>query len=121
MVQSKASGGDTFAVPLSHNSVVVFSLDTNRRFKHKIVLETAGRPPENQWLGITFRTSSTYVQHRGGRMCFEDGTPLRLADDDQRREFYQLRGRENRETDFRYPRLTYTISESDTMLPEPVD
>lgn len=118
VVESKEPGGVKFAVPLTHNSVVVFSLDTNRRLKHKIVLETAARPPENQWLGITFRTSRTFVQLRGGRMCFEDGTPLRLADDEQRREFYQLRGRENRETDFSYPRLTYTISESDTMLPE---
>lgn len=39
------------------------------------------------------------------------------ADDEQRREFYQLRRRENKETDFIYPLLTYTISESDLMPP----
>jgi hypothetical protein len=117
VVESKQPGGEMFEVALTHNSVVVFSLDTNRRFKHKIVLDTAARPPENQWLGITFRTSKTFVQYRNERMYLDEGTPLSLADDDQRREFYQLRGRENRETDFRYPRLTYTLSESDTMPP----
>ena len=61
VVKSKEPGGDAFEVPLAHNSVVVFSLDTNRRFKHKIVLDKAAHPPENQWLGITFRTSKTFV------------------------------------------------------------
>jgi hypothetical protein len=121
VVESKETGGGTFEVPLTHNSAVVFSLDTNRRFKHKIVLETATHPPENEWLGITFRTSRTFVQYRSGRTYFDDGAPLTLADDDQQREFYKLRGRENRETDFTYPRLTYTISESDTMPPEPAE
>ena len=44
-------------------------------------------------------------------------TRLTLADDEQRREFYRLRRRENNETDFTYPRMTYTISESDLMPP----
>jgi hypothetical protein len=43
-----------------------------------------------------------------------------LADDEQRNEFYQLRRRENKETDFTYPQLTCTISESDLMPPEPI-
>lgn len=120
VVESKEPGGGRFEVPLTHNSIVVFSLDTNRRFKHKIVLDTSAHPPENQWLGITFRTSKTFVQHRGERMHFEQGAPLMLANDDQRREFYKLRRRENQETDFIYPQLSYTISESDMMLPESV-
>merc|ERR1712151_1203299 len=106
-----------FEIPMTHNSVLVFSLDTNRRFRHKIVLNASANPPDNQWLGITFRTSKTFVQSRGGQVCFEDGAPLTLADDDQRREFLALRGRENKETNFSYPGLTYTISGSDTMPP----
>ncbi len=117
VIQSKEPGGDAFEVPLTHHSVVVFSLDTNRRFKHKIVLDRAGQRPDNQWLGITFRTSRTFVRDRGEGMRFEEGTLLTLADDDERRAFYKLRRRENQETDFIYPRLTYTISESDTMRP----
>lgn len=115
IVESKEPGGGMFEVPLTHNSVVVFSLDTNRRFKHKIVLDRSGA--DNHWLGITFRTSKTFVQPRGEQMTFEDGTPLTLASDDQRREFFKLRGRENRETSFAYPRLTFSLSESDLRMP----
>ncbi|KAB2389984.1 hypothetical protein F9B16_01700 [Actinomadura montaniterrae] len=46
-----------------------------------------------------------------------EGARLTLADDEQRREFYRLRRRENNETDFAYPLLTYTVSESDLMPP----
>ncbi len=118
VVESKEPGGDTFEIPLIHNSVVVFSVDTNHRFKHKIVLDPPTRSSENQWLGITFRTSKTLVQFRDEHTYFLDGTPLSLANDEQRREFYQLRGRENNEPDFAYPQITYTISESDMMPPE---
>lgn len=119
VVESKEPGGGTFEIPLTHNSVVVWSLETNRRFRHKIVLDTAVNPPQNQWLGITFRTSKTFVQIREGLAYFENGTPLTLADEDQRREFYALRRRENEGMNFNYPSLTYTISESDMMLPKP--
>ena len=121
VVESKGSGGDSFDVPLTHNGVVVFSVDTNRRCKHKIVLDKPAALAENQWLGITFRTSKTFVRFRDGHAYLPDGAPLTLADDEQQREFYQLRRRENHETDFTYPRLTYTVSESDLMPPEPVE
>ena len=121
LVESKEAGGATLEVPLTHNSVVVFSVAINRRLRHKIVLETSKRTPENQWLGITFRTSKTVVRFRGGSAYLPDDVSLALADDEQRREFYQLRRRENNETDFTYPRLTYTISESDMMPPEPIE
>ena len=76
-------------------------------------------PRENPWLGLTFRTSKTIVRHRDGRAHFHDGTRLTLADDEQRRELYRLRHRENNEVDFSYPRISYTVSESDLMPPEP--
>lgn len=105
-------------IPLAHNSVVLFSVDTNRRLKHKIVLDKSVQMPENQWLGITFRTSKTCVQFRDESGYFLDDTRLTLANDEQRQEFYHLRHRENNETDFTYPQITYTISESDMMRPE---
>ncbi|KAJ9658008.1 hypothetical protein H2198_003977 [Neophaeococcomyces mojaviensis] len=40
VVESKESGGE-FQIAMTHNSVIVFSTDTNRRFKHKIVLDTS--------------------------------------------------------------------------------
>ena len=117
VVESKGSGGDNFEIPLTHNGVVAFSVDTNRRLKHKIVLDKPARTAENQWLGVTFRTSKTFVRFRDGDTYFPDGARLTSADDEQRREFYQLRRRENNETDFTYPLLTYTVSESDLMPP----
>jgi hypothetical protein len=117
IVESKKSGGDTREISLTHNSVVLFSVETNRRFKHKIVLNAPSKTTDNQWLGITFRTSKTCVRYRDGRAYFLDDVSLTLANDEQRREFYHLRRRENNETDFTYPRITCTISESDMMPP----
>lgn len=118
LVESKEVAGRTFEVPLTHLTAVVFSLDTNRRHRHRIVLDAPGRRLDNRWLGFTFRTSATRVRWRDGRAELADGTPLTLADDDQRSEFYRLRGRENRELDFAYPRITYTLSESDLSPPD---
>jgi len=128
VVESKFPGGGRFEIPLKHNSVVVWNLDTNRRFRHKIVLDrSAGEPPENEWLGVTFRTSGTFVQFRkaspdGEVQAFlADGTPLTLLAKESRGEFYKMRGRENREIDFQYPHVSYTISESDLMPPVTTD
>ena len=115
VVEPKASGDDGFEIPLTHNGVVVFSVDTNRLFRHKIVLDRSAA--ENRWLGVTFRTSRTLVRFLDGHPCFPDGTRLTPADEDQRREFYRLRRRENTETDFTYPPLSYTVSESDLLPP----
>ncbi|OKK21125.1 hypothetical protein AMK16_12280 [Streptomyces sp. CB00455] len=117
MFEAKGSGVDTFEIPLTHNSVVAFSVESNRRFKHKIVLDTAVPTADNQWLGVTFRTSKTVVRFRDGHAYLPQGARLTSADDEQRREFYRLRRRENDETDFVYPSLTYTVSESDLLPP----
>jgi hypothetical protein len=110
--------GATFEVPMDHDSVVTFSLDTNRRFTHAIALRA--NAPDNDWLGITFRTSRTFVRFAGdGPPTLPDGARLTLADEDQRRDFFQMRRRENDETSFTYPPISYTISESDLMPPEP--
>lgn len=114
---SKGSGGEKFEVPLAHNGIVAFSVDSNRRLRHKIVLDTPARTADNQWLGVTFRTSKTFVRFRDGHAYLPQGARLMSADDEQRREFYGLRRRENNETDFIYPLLTYTVSESDLMPP----
>lgn len=118
IVESKETGEPSFEVPLLHGHVVVFSAETNRRYRHRIVLDPASAAPDNTWLGVTFRTSKTWVHVHDGQPRFADGTPLTLADEDQRRTFFQLRGRENRETEFVYPRITYTLSPSDLWPPE---
>lgn len=115
--ESKGSDGEKFEIPLAHNSIVAFSVDSNRRLRHKIVLDAPAQTADNQWLGVTFRTSKTLVHFRDGHAYLPQGARLMSADDEQRHEFYRLRRRENNETDFIYPLLTYTISESDLMPP----
>jgi hypothetical protein len=117
IVEPKGSDGDNVEIPMTHNSAVVFSVDTNRRLRHRIVLNRPARTAENRWLGVTFRTSKTFVRFRDGHPYFPDGARLTSADEEQRREFYQLRRRENNESDFAYPPLTYTISGSDLLPP----
>ncbi|WST94348.1 alpha-ketoglutarate-dependent dioxygenase AlkB [Streptomyces erythrochromogenes] len=114
--EPKDSDADGFEIPLTHNSVVAFSVETNRRFKHKIVLDSAPTA-DNQWLGVTFRTSKTFLRFHDGHPHLPQGTRLTSADEEQRREFYRLRRRENDETAFVYPSLTYTVSESDLLPP----
>lgn len=118
MVASKEHDGAEVEIPLTHHGVVVFSTEDNRLFRHRIVLAAPARAPENPWLGVTFRTSKTFALYREGRALLADGLPLALADEAQRREFFQLRRRENREVDFVYPPLAYTLSESDLAPPD---
>eukprot|EP00808_Paulinella_micropora_P012383 g75001.t1 len=115
----KNCDSDMFEIPLAHNSVVIFSVETNRHFRHKIVLDSKGghQPPENDWLGVTFRTSSTLVQYEEDGAYLSDGSALTIWPESKRSEFYQLRGSENKETDFTWPVVPYTISESDLIPP----
>ncbi|MEL6177523.1 MAG: alpha-ketoglutarate-dependent dioxygenase AlkB [Myxococcota bacterium] len=121
-IKSKTTHEET-ALVLEHNGVVLFSLETNRQYAHKIVLTPPPSPhstePDNRWLGITFRSSKTYIQFREHRPYLTDGTVLQLADEAQRKAFYRLRGQENRQMDFSYPNtLHYTISLADTLEPK---
>lgn len=109
--------GAPFEIPLDHGSVVAFSVETNRRFTHAITLRADA--PDNDWLGITFRTSKTFVRFVEGRPTLPSGACLTLADEAQRRDFFRMRRRENDETSFTYPAISYTISESDLRPPEP--
>lgn len=116
LVVKPKDDGPAFDIPLLHGSVVAFSVETNRRFTHTIAL--TANAPDNDWLGITFRTSKTFVRFVDGSPRVTD-VPLALATEEQRRELFQLRRRENDETDFRYPPIAYTISESDLRPPAP--
>nr|WP_223245144.1 hypothetical protein [Streptomyces sp. CBMA156] len=117
IVESKGPDGETFELPLAHHGVVVFSVGTNRRLRHRIVWDAPARAADNPWLGVTFRTSKTIVRFRDGHAYLPQGARLTSADEEQRHEFYRLRRRENQETDFVYPGLTYTVSESDLLPP----
>jgi hypothetical protein len=116
VVKAKEPDGAAFEIPLAHGSVVAFTVDTNRRFTHTIAL--AANAAQNDWLGITFRTSKTFVRFVDGHAQLSTGERLTIANDEQRRELFQLRRRENDETSFAYPPIAYTISESDLRPPE---
>ena len=113
---------EEFEIKLTHNSIVLFSYATNSKFSHKIVLEPALRgikqDIDNRWLGVTFRKSKEFIKFENGLSYFSDGKQLKLADENQRSEFFKLRGEENKNMDFVYPRLLYTLSLADTLLPK---
>jgi hypothetical protein len=142
------SGYSNMEIPLRHNSVVVFSLECNKKFRHKIVLDNnAGfHQPENTWLGMTFRTSKTFIKYQpqqeggpsggggggggndeediaGGQVqpavaLFEDGSRLTwVTSQAELKEFYSLRSSENKTIDYKYPNVRYTISGSDLLPP----
>ena len=119
LVESKEPGGASFAVPLPHHGVVVFSTETNRRFRHRIVLDAAADTPDDPWIGVTCRSARTFVRFREGEAHLPDDTPLTLASEEECREFFGLRRRENHAVDFVWPRILYTISPSDRTTPEP--
>ncbi len=117
IVKDKATNHE-YEISLGHNSVVLFSLSTNTRFLHKIVLDPLpGLQADNRWLGITFRQSKTFIHFKDGLPYFPDGELLKLATEEQKSEFYKLRGQENKNLDFAYPKLSYTISLADTLTP----
>ncbi|MCU0437289.1 MAG: alpha-ketoglutarate-dependent dioxygenase AlkB [Raineya sp.] len=107
---------------LENNSVVLFSTASNMLFQHKITSNppqsVKGGTIENRWLGITLRLSKTFIEFKENLPYFENGELLTLAQEEQRKAFFLLRGQENNSTDFSYPHLTYTISPADMMMPK---
>lgn len=120
-IQDKETGEES-EILLSHNSVVLFSMETNRKFLHKIVLENIPKqkPPtsDNKWLGITFRTSKTLIHFKDHLPYFSNGNLLVLANETEPKKLYMLRGEENKSMNFTYPTITYTLSPSDLLFPK---
>ena len=112
---------EEFEISLTHNSFVLFSLSTNSKFFHKIVLEQIPKQKssksENKWLGITYRESKTFINFKNNLPYFNNGNLLGLANDEQKSAYYKLRGEENRSLDFIYPEINYTLSKADTIIP----
>ncbi len=111
-------------IDLKPNSVVLFSTETNMEFSHKIVLggfpDLSPTEADNQWLGITFRQSKTFIHFRDNQPLMEDGLSLTLANEAEQKQFYRLRSQENKQLSFDYPRLNYTLNEGDLLLPRRV-
>lgn len=101
-------------IELNNNSIVLFSVKTNSNYLHKIILDK--KEPNNKWLGITFRLSKTYIYFNNELPYFYNKDKiLRIANEDEKKYFYKLRGEENKDTNFYYPEINYTISFGDTL------
>lgn len=120
VIKNKTTGEES-EITLDHHSAVLFSAETNKKFQHKIILhpkQDSKNYTDNRWLGITFRTSRTFITFKDTQPYFSTGELLTLADEKQEKEFFQLRGHENRSLDFTYPKLFYTINPADLLIPQ---
>lgn len=121
-VKSKDSD-EQFEFTLDNNSIILFSLSTNSKYLHKIVLDAmnTGTMSNNKWLGITFRLSKTFIHFVNelpyfySKNSMDDLQQLTLVTDIEKKEFYKCRSLENLHNDYTYPNITYTISISDTL------
>jgi hypothetical protein len=98
-------------IALEHNSVILFSTDVNTQHLHKIVLENKS---ETKWLGITFRLSKTYINFLDD-IAYINNEQLTLATKQEKGNFYKLRSLENKNINYKYPKITYTINPSDLL------
>lgn len=102
-------------ITLDHNSIVFFSVKTNQNFLHQIILQN-NTNKNDVWLGLTLRLSKTFICFNGDIPYFyATNMPLRIASQEETKEFYRKRSEENKKRDFEYPFLDYTISNSDLM------
>lgn len=112
---------EQFDIPLNHNSVVIFSTDTNAQYHHKIILQQKPNlkngEKDNKWFGITFRESKTFINFKNGQPYFSDGHPLTFATESEQKQYYKLRGEENKRIEFNYPPINFTLSAADLLEP----
>jgi len=113
-------------IVLDHNSIVIFSMDTNSKLQHKIILENNNSKlsnnsnNSNKWCGLTLRLSKTFIKFINETPYFVINNTitnniLKFASNEETKEFYIYRGKENKLIDFKYPELYYTISKSDLL------
>jgi len=103
---------------LDHNSVVIFSTETNKKYNHKIIMEDY--VGDNRWLGITFRLSKTFIKFNLIEPYLTSSDKkLRFADQNEVKQFRQYKGLENKKINYSYPNdIDYTISLGDLLLIE---
>lgn len=108
------------SIEMKHNSVILFSTETNKKYLHKIILDNTFSEIDTErteWLGITFRLSKTFIEFRDNFPYFENGTSLQLCNHIESKQFYKNRVFENKLTNYCYEPVFYTLSPSDLMIP----
>lgn len=129
-IKDKLTGQAVRDITMTHGSIVLFSLQANRDHLHKIILDRyekkSSQPSQpsqsdlTQCLSITMRTSNRFLSFDEDNIprLLPDSTELRLATDDERKQFYNLKQQENKDPEFEWPTdIDFTISESDLMEP----
>ena len=116
LVKKKIKGSIPVSIELTNKSVVFFSTKENAAHLHKIVLDQKSKS-ESKWFGLTLRLSKTQVDFIDNHVLLPTGKRLKLALENQTKDFFKLRSNENKCEVFKYPLLDYTISKSDLMQP----
>ena len=104
LVTRRKDGKATSEVFLAHNSAVLFSTVTNDQYVHKIV----GSGCTSKWLGVTFRTSHTFVDD--DKRLVHNWKPLTLATEEETVEFCRHKSMENSCIGYKYPDISYSLS-----------
>jgi hypothetical protein len=112
-------------IQLNHNSIVIFSLETNSKHLHKIILDTSAHAYvhktnnqflSDEWLGITFRLSKTFIKFINEIPYFNNtNVILKIANSCETNLFYKNRSIENKSIDYIWTDINYTISQSDVI------
>jgi len=128
---------ESMNIELDNNSVVIFSTKTNKEYIHKIELKIKDncQKDDTEWLGLTMRLSKTFIEFKRSKPTtdvlvdqkkrsdklipyfYNTDNELKLIDnnDSKNKEYYKMRGEENKTIDFSYPFLDFTLSPSDIL------
>jgi hypothetical protein len=106
------STGNISELKMDHNSIIIFSTETNAKYLHKIV-SNIEKKTKSRWLGITFRLSRTFVEYRENEPYFIDTDErMLIATENERKKFYNHKSSENTQIGYEYPyeNVRYTLS-----------
>ncbi len=117
IVKNKTTNQESTII-LSPGSIILFDLETNKNYLHKIILDNQPNQIDTKWLGITLRLSKTFIKFVNEIPYFSNKqVELKIANEQEKKDFYLLRSQENKSIDFVYSELYFTISPSDLMNP----
>lgn len=117
--KTKTKSSTTPELNLHHNSITLFSVNTNSKYQHKIISPFFSSIDPECCI-VTFRQSKTFITFDNNNKTpffVKNNTPLRLASDDERMKLYQYKSLENSHVHFKYPDLDWTISPGDLIEP----
>ena len=114
LVLKRKGSQDETSISMEHDSVIIFSTETNGDYVHKIV--GGSKPSKGQWLGVTLRQSKTFITYAADGLPYftqqrKLGPALTMATEHEQNEFYRHKSQENKVVNYAYPRIDYTLSQ----------